>query len=80
MLSPLAQEFFGHTKFEKFSVEGFIAMSFIKGLFIGLLLGAGVGVMLEMTPSHRKSGKKMLGRAIKHVGQVVEGVSCALGI
>ena len=55
-------------------------MSFVKGLCLGLLLGAGVGVMVEMTPSHRKSGKKMLGRAIKTIGQVVEGVSCALGM
>jgi len=55
-------------------------MSFMKGLCVGLLLGAGAGVMMEMSPAHRKSGKKMLGRTIKSIGQVVEGVSCALGM
>jgi len=55
-------------------------MSFVKGMAIGLIVGAGVGVMVEMSPSRRKNGKRMLGRCAKHVSQVVEGVSCALGL
>ena len=55
-------------------------MSFVKGMFVGLLLGAAAGAVVEMNPSRRKHGKRMLGRCVRNVGRVVEGVSCALGL
>ena len=55
-------------------------MSFIKGMCVGLLLGAAAGVMVEMNPSHRKNSKRMIGRCVRNVSRVVEGVSCALGL
>jgi len=55
-------------------------MSFVKGMCVGLLLGAAAGVMVEMSPSSRKNGKRMLGRCVRNVSRVAEGVSCALGL
>jgi hypothetical protein len=33
-----------------------------------------------MSPSKKRCGKRMIGRAIKNVGQVIEDVTDALGI
>lgn len=55
-------------------------MSFVKGICVGLAVGYGVGMMMEMTPSKKKSGKRMVCRAIKNVGSVLEDVTEALGL
>ena len=55
-------------------------MSFVKGMAVGLVVGTGIGVLVELSPSHRKNSKRMLNRCVKNIGNVVEGVSCALGL
>jgi gas vesicle protein len=56
------------------------SMNFVKGMCLGLIVGAGAGMIMEMSPSKKKSGKRMVGRAMKNVGQVIEDVTDALGI
>ena len=50
--------------------------NFITGLGIGMLAGGAMGMM--MTPRH-SSGKKMVSRALKGMGDVIDGVSSVLG-
>jgi len=54
-------------------------MSFVKGMCVGLVVGAGAGMLMEMSPSRKKCGKRMFGKAVKNVGQIIEDVTDALG-
>ena len=51
---------------------------FITGLGVGMVAGGTLGMMMApMTRRH--NGKKMLSRALKGMGDVIDDVSAALG-
>lgn len=51
-------------------------MNFVKGISLGLMVGAGVGMMI--TPS-KKSGKSTVSKALRAMGDLLEDVETALG-
>lgn len=52
------------------------SMNFVKGMSLGLMVGAGVGMM--MTPQ-KKHGKATISKALQAVGDLMEDVETALG-
>jgi len=51
---------------------------FITGLGIGMVAGGAVGMMMA-PKARRNDGKKMLSRALKGMGDVIDDVSSAFG-
>ena len=51
---------------------------FITGLGIGMVAGGAVGMMMA-PKARRNDGKKMLSRALKGMGDVIDDVSAVLG-
>lgn len=50
-------------------------MNFVKGMGVGLMVGGAIG-MAVATP--KKTGKKIMGRALKTIGEVMEDVTDAM--
>ncbi|MBR6115830.1 MAG: YtxH domain-containing protein [Oscillospiraceae bacterium] len=50
---------------------------FLTGLGIGMIAGGTIGMM--MAPQNRRDGRKMLSRALKNMGDVIDDVSCVFG-
>jgi len=48
-------------------------MEFIKGLGMGMIAGAAVGMAVSM--KRRSCGKTTVGRALRTAGDIVEGIS-----
>ena len=53
-------------------------MNFVKGISLGLMMGAGVGMMMNST-QQKKSGKSTVSKALKAMGDLLEDVETALG-
>ena len=53
-------------------------MHFVKGISLGLMMGAGVGMMMNAT-QQKKSGKSTVSKALKAMGDLLEDVETALG-
>ena len=53
------------------------SMDFIKGMGIGLVAGAVVG--MAVTPK-KKNMKSVTGKALKTAGEIVENISDAIGL
>ena len=51
---------------------------FITGLGIGMVAGGAVGMMMA-PKARRNDGKKMISRALKGMGEVIDDVSAVLG-
>lgn len=51
-------------------------MNLVKGLGLGLMVGAGVGMMLA---PQKKPGKRTVSKALQAVGDVLEDIEAALG-
>ena len=51
---------------------------FITGLGIGMVAGGAVGMMMA-PKARRNDGKKMISRALKGMGDVIDDVSAVLG-
>lgn len=69
---------FAHNKYDDFQKEEpeMNNMNFVKGISLGLMVGAGVGMMI--TPS-KKSGKSTVSKALRAMGDLLEDVETALG-
>ncbi|HHU22170.1 MAG TPA: hypothetical protein GXZ52_01940 [Clostridiales bacterium] len=50
--------------------------NFVKGVGVGLMVGSAIG-MAVATP--KKNGKKMVGKALRSVGEVIESLNDAMG-
>lgn len=50
-------------------------MNFVKGMGVGLMVGSAIGMAVA---SPKKNGKKIVGRALKTIGEVVEDVTDAM--
>jgi len=55
------------------------SMDFLKGVGVGMAAGAAVG-MTVMSAAKSKGRRSTAGRALKAAGEIVENISCALGI
>jgi len=51
-------------------------MNFVKGISLGLMVGAGVGMMMIPT---KKSSKNTISKALRAAGDVLEDIEAALG-
>ena len=51
---------------------------FMTGLGLGMVAGGAVGMMVNKT-MHRSDGKKMISRALKSMGDVIDDVSSVFG-
>ncbi len=52
------------------------AMNIVKGVGIGMALGAAAGMMLK---PQKKSGKRMVSDAMKSIGDMAESISDFMG-
>ena len=52
------------------------AMNLVKGVGIGMALGAAAGMMLK---PQKKSGKRMVSDAMKSIGDMAESISDFMG-
>ena len=52
------------------------AMNIVKGVGIGMALGAAAGMMLK---PQKKSGKRMVSDAMKSIGDMAESISDYMG-
>jgi gas vesicle protein len=50
-------------------------MNFVKGMGVGLMVGSAIGMAVA---APKKNGKKIVGRALKTIGEVVEDVTDAM--
>jgi len=51
-------------------------MNFVKGISLGLMVGAGVGMMIV---PQKKGGKSTISKALRAMGDLLEDVETALG-
>ena len=52
-------------------------MNFMKGISLGLMVGAGMGMMMNAT--QKKSGKSTVSKALRAMGDLLEDAENALG-
>jgi hypothetical protein len=51
-------------------------MNFAKGVGLGILVGSAIGMAVA---APKKNGKKMVGKALRSVGEVIESINDAMG-
>ena len=52
--------------------------NFLSGMGMGIVAGSAIGMLVSPRTRRSHGAKKMVGRAIKNVGSVIEEVSDAL--